>query len=375
MQKARCVLRFPIAKSRRQYWVDIMVHDRYKARSRGPETMKNQKLVSVVIPTFNRAATLSETIESVLHQTHADFEIVIADDGSIDGTEALIRGQYSGNDRIRYYRQGHTGAAAARNLGLGQARGEYIAFLDSDDLWHKKKLEWQLQALDAVPDAGLVWSDFDVIDGQGEKTHERHLRSMYRGYRYFPVLDELFEGDLSIQAGHRVYWSDRFFSAISLGNLIHGSTVIFTRARREQIGYLSHLKNGEDHDYFMRAAKAGRVAFLDAVTMDYRMGQDDAISANTKHYAMAEALIFLLERTHREEGKDIKISKAIVQDCFAGAYAWAGRERLKRGESRLARAHFKKSLRHKPSLSSLKYWAAAHLSPTARKLALSLLGR
>lgn len=331
--------------------------------------MKNSKLVSVVIPTFNRATVLPAAIDSVLQQTYENLEIVIADDGSIDGTEALIRGRYAGTDKIRYFSQRNTGAAAARNLGLSQARGEYLAFLDSDDLWHKDKLDWQIQALDAVPDAGLIWSDFDVIDGEGRKTHDRHLREMYQGYHYFPNLDELFEGEITIDSRLKIYWSDRFFSAISLGNLIHNSTVVLTRTRREQIGYLSHLKIGEDHDYFMRAAKAGRVAFLDSVTMSYRMGQDDAISANKNLYAVAEAFIFLLERTHREDGNRIRISKAMVQDCFAKAYAWAGRERLKRGETTIARAHFKKSLRHKPSLSSLKYYAAAHLSPTARNLA------
>ena len=79
---------------------------------------------------------------------------------------------------------------------------------------------------------------------------------------------------------------------MSIGNLIHNSTVVLTRARREQIGYLSHLKIGEDHDYFLRAARAGRVAFLDAVTMSYRMGEGDAVSADQESLCGRRGIYF-----------------------------------------------------------------------------------
>jgi glycosyltransferase involved in cell wall biosynthesis len=102
--------------------------------------------VSVVIPTYNRAGTVSRAIESVLAQTVTDLEVIVVDDGSSDDTGDVL-GQTFG-DRIRYYPQANQGASVARNKGVEEARGEWIAFLDSDDLWEREKLEWQFKALE-----------------------------------------------------------------------------------------------------------------------------------------------------------------------------------------------------------------------------------
>lgn len=109
-----------------------------------------QNLVSVVIPTYNRAHCVRETLESVLSQTHQAYEIVIVDDGSTDGTSEALRPYY---DRIRYIYQDNHGLAHARNRGISEARGEWIAFLDSDDVWLPNKLEVQLQGVRNNPDA------------------------------------------------------------------------------------------------------------------------------------------------------------------------------------------------------------------------------
>lgn len=102
--------------------------------------------VSVVIPTYNRADTVRGAIESVLAQTFSDLEVIVVDDGSSDDTGRILSDVFG--DRIRYYAQTNQGASVARNKGIEQARGEWIAFLDSDDLWEKEKLEWQLKALE-----------------------------------------------------------------------------------------------------------------------------------------------------------------------------------------------------------------------------------
>ena len=102
--------------------------------------------VSVVIPTYNRAAKVRNAIESVLAQTVTDLEVIVVDDGSSDGTGKIL-GETFG-DRIRYYAQANQGVSVARNKGIEEARGEWIAFLDSDDLWEKEKLEWQFKALE-----------------------------------------------------------------------------------------------------------------------------------------------------------------------------------------------------------------------------------
>jgi glycosyltransferase involved in cell wall biosynthesis len=102
--------------------------------------------VSVVIPTYNRADKVRDTIASVLAQTFSDLEVIVVDDGSSDDTARILSEAFG--DRIRYFRQANQGASVAQNKGIAESRGEWIAFLDSDDLWEKDKLEWQLIALD-----------------------------------------------------------------------------------------------------------------------------------------------------------------------------------------------------------------------------------
>lgn len=106
--------------------------------------MKTNPLVSVIIPTYNRAALICETIDNVFQQTYRNFELIVVDDGSTDETQSRLR-KYG--DRIRAVTQTHAGAAAARNRGIEVARGEIIAFQDSDDLWQPSKLERQVTLL------------------------------------------------------------------------------------------------------------------------------------------------------------------------------------------------------------------------------------
>lgn len=102
-------------------------------------------MISVILPTYNRRALLMRALRSVLDQTHADLECIVVDDGSTDGTEAAVRAL--SDPRIRYVHQENAGACAARNHGVDLAQGAYIAFQDSDDVWHAEKLEKQLALL------------------------------------------------------------------------------------------------------------------------------------------------------------------------------------------------------------------------------------
>jgi O-antigen biosynthesis protein len=113
--------------------------------------------ISIVLPTFNRASMVGRSIRSALGQTRGDFEILVVDDASTDDTEAAVAA--IGDSRIRYLRHArNAGACAARNTGIGEARGDYIAFLDSDDEWAPEKLELQVEALERsdLPGAGIV---------------------------------------------------------------------------------------------------------------------------------------------------------------------------------------------------------------------------
>ncbi len=120
-----------------------MMRPQAKVRRKSEENIPASRvpLVSVVIPTYNYAEYLPQAIESVLNQTFLDFEIVVVDDGSTDDTPSVVR-QFG--DRIRYVRQENRGNACARNRGMAEARGQWLCFLDADDLWEPRKLELQL---------------------------------------------------------------------------------------------------------------------------------------------------------------------------------------------------------------------------------------
>lgn len=133
-------------------------------------------LVSVIIPTFNSAAYLTEALRSVAAQTHRNLEIIVVDDGSTDGTEALVKGAFPD---ARYLGQANSGAGAARNLGAQSARGDLFAFLDADDFWAPEKLALQLARLEREPAVDLVF-------GKIQQFHSPELSEEWRARIHCP---------------------------------------------------------------------------------------------------------------------------------------------------------------------------------------------
>jgi glycosyltransferase involved in cell wall biosynthesis len=135
--------------------------------------------VSVIIPTYNRAAKVRDTIESVLAQTVTDLEVIVVDDGSSDGTGKILEETFG--DRIRYYAQANQGASVARNKGVEEARGEWIAFLDSDDFWEADKLEWQFKALARfTPQCSACYTDVRFLNHSETRTMFQMAENSYR---------------------------------------------------------------------------------------------------------------------------------------------------------------------------------------------------
>jgi len=118
-------------------------------------------LVSVIIPTYNRAQYICEAVKSVLRQTFSDFELIVVDDGSVDNTKEILT-PYLGI--VKYIYQNNSGIAAARNAGIEMSRGEFIAFLDSDDLWVRDKLQLQVHLLRQQSKLAMVYADYCIFD-------------------------------------------------------------------------------------------------------------------------------------------------------------------------------------------------------------------
>ncbi|KAA9013014.1 glycosyltransferase family 2 protein [Sphingobium limneticum] len=153
--------------------------------------MSEEQLVSIVIPAFNGASTIDETLRSVRSQSHRALEIIVVDDGSRDNTAAIVTAHAAVDPRIRLIRIANGGVAAARNRGWQEARSDLIAFVDADDLWAPDKIARQLEAMAAAgPQCGLVYCWHAKIDVNSHVTDNRE-RPMREGR----VLDHLFRGN------------------------------------------------------------------------------------------------------------------------------------------------------------------------------------
>jgi glycosyltransferase involved in cell wall biosynthesis len=140
--------------------------------------MQAPPLVSVITPAYNVADFLGEAIDSVLAQTEGDFEYLIVDDGSTDGTDRIVRAYAERDPRIRLVSAGHRGSSGARNLGIQQARGTYIAFLDGDDRWHPQFLARGVRELTGAPaHVGVVFCQSRVMNEDGHVYWRRHRRA------------------------------------------------------------------------------------------------------------------------------------------------------------------------------------------------------
>jgi teichuronic acid biosynthesis glycosyltransferase TuaG len=197
-------------------------------------------LVSVLMPAFNAAGHIAESIESVLGQTFGGWELVVVDDGSTDNTAEVVRRFVAADARVRYVRRPNGGQAAARNTGLGEARGRLIAFLDADDLWLPEKLEAQLAVLEEK-NMDLVYTDGYIFSNDGAESPEERFHILpgeARGVEMFRVL----------------------FTSNRIGTL----SVLVKRSALDAVGLFDEdraYQNCEDYDLWMRLAKRDAVFY------------------------------------------------------------------------------------------------------------------
>lgn len=143
---------------------------------------QSDPVVSVVIATNNRKVWLTEALESVFAQTYKDYEVIVVDDGSEDGTSDYLKERYG--NRIRLFRTEGTNGPTAKNFGASYARGRYIGFLDDDDLWYPEKLEKQVAYMEAAPDnVAIVGSGCDHINAEGQPIWKENIPPSRLNYR------------------------------------------------------------------------------------------------------------------------------------------------------------------------------------------------
>jgi GT2 family glycosyltransferase len=314
------------------------------------------KLVSVVIPTHNRAYCVFLAIDSVRDQSHKNWEVVLVDDGSTDDTAVVISARYGNDPRVRYIYQTNAGVSAARNAGIRASRGDYVAFLDSDDVWKPWKLEVQLACFQFFPEVGMVWTNFEAVDAARNVVSPRFLTTMYRAYNQFASFENLFEKSLNLSdvmepiagpdSGARVYVGN-IYSSMLLGNLVHTSTVMVSRERIEKVKEFDETLtlSGEDYDFHFRTCKGGEVCLVDVSSTEYQVDYNDQLTQYGKQVAL-NALKTVNQAIAREKGTGVFSSHAIDY-VLAKNHAWAAQECLESNDYSGVRIHSLLSLRHK----------------------------
>lgn len=301
--------------------------------------MKSRITVSAVIPVFNCEAFIPDAIRSVRAQTYPVHEIIVVDDGSTDGTPALVPSL--GAD-IHYLRQPNAGPSAARNRGVAAATGELIAFLDADDQWVRSKNERQIQIMERNSEVALVAADMAEIDIQGSVK----IASVQKQHGMLECLKKL--------QGRPI---PNALAALLNKNFIPTGTVLVRRNILEQVGtFRSHIRYGEDLELWARIAASYSIACLPEVLMLRRRHGANATQATV---LMLSDLTKVMEAV-RSWGSDTLRSQGTNPDYLV-ARAWGdlGYWYFSSGDLTLARRAFCRSFKEKPSLRSLFYWVCS----------------
>jgi glycosyltransferase involved in cell wall biosynthesis len=271
--------------------------------------------VTAIIPTYNRARFVSEAIDSVLAQSRPVDEIIVVDDGSTDDTPERLK-KY-GNS-IRYIWQPNRGPAAARNRGIKEARGDFIAFQDSDDLWVPNKTERQLAFMHAHPDMeisfGLMANFAAPTD---EATPEIKNWAIYR--------------QLQANASHVT----DLFRILLQWNVVPTPTVLLRRSCFERIGYFREdMCQAEDYELWLRAAQLCRWGFVDSVLLHRRRHASNLIN----DWVTRKKLMVGFLQTMLDSGRNSEHAPLVRKNLSAAHYD-LGSYFAKRGAFHEAAAH------------------------------------
>lgn len=302
----------------------------------------SQPLVSVIIPTCNSAHYLPATLDAVFAQTWRDFEVLVVDDASTDDTEASLSPY---RERIRLLRRDERGGPArARNQALREARGEFIAFVDADDLWLPSKLERQVAWLQEHPDDAVVFTDYSVFDEAGclSESKKEECGGIPQG---------------------------RIFHDLLFGRFVAMSTVMLRRSCLDKVGLFDEeLTGAEDYNLYLRLAHDYSFGFLDEVLLDKRWHEGN-LSHNYGQMCGDEIINL------RKIAALFPDTPLPMRRLHAHTYFRFGHYDFSAGRFDIARTRFAQTIRQTPwNARAYAFWAASAM-PQSWRDRLSSLNR
>lgn len=268
--------------------------------------MITNPLVSVIIPAYKAEKYIEETIRSVLNQTYENVEIIVVNDGSPDNLESIVRKLQLEDDRLKYYKIKNLGVSYARNYGYSKSSGEYLAFLDADDVWLPNNLELKLKKFLEDDSFGLVHSDAQVFNS------ESHL------------LNEFLQGKEGFLLDDLLCWNGCCVPA--------PSSILVKRSVFETVkGFDENLSTSADKDFFIRVSSIAKIGRIEQVTWYYRVHENN-MSKNIT--LMEKDITYLYQKVSQ---MNLFKSEKFRKKCFSHTYWvlagswWKNAKNKKRG--------------------------------------------
>ena len=300
-------------------------------------------LVSAVITAYNAEKYIDATLQSVRAQTYSPLEIIVVDDGSADGTADIVKGRFPD---VQYIYQRNAGQPAARNAGIRHARGQFIAFVDSDDLWFPQKIARQIAWLDEHP---AVWCYCDCLYFREDPQHSL--------YRY------------SAQVHPR---SGRILESLLLGNFISSPTPMIRRDVLIEIGLWDEsVAIGEDWNMWLKIAARYPIEYVDGALAAYRVHSDNMTTGSSVTNILESNLSVLARGLAHLPGH----SHRFAEKARANIFFKVGLIYLKRGQEASGRRMIFRALRNDPLQPRFYAYQLASLMPPALVKAMNILRR
>jgi glycosyltransferase involved in cell wall biosynthesis len=320
--------------------------------------MNHRPLISVVIPTFNRTRQVQVALRSVVAQTYAEFEAIVIDDGSTDGTgEALqtLINQEGWNGRVRYFFRQNQGQSSARNMGIEKARGELVAFLDSDDIWLPEKLEWQVLALERFKDTCCACiTDARLVDNLGMDT----LAFRESGKPYEETMGIDFDAVTNLVKCRDPFWV---------------STLMVRTDFIRQLGWFDdQIGYAEDHDLLFRISLATSFCYVNMPLASLDRSKSPE-GSNCRPWDEVEVRLrgsqMMFEKWLKLDSKlPPDVRKTVIQNLRNVYSAWANWH-LEHERYEEARHAVSKAMEYEPTTNLAIKWTLTHVAPSfARRI-------
>jgi glycosyltransferase involved in cell wall biosynthesis len=270
-----------------------------------------QEKVSVIIPTYNRAKFIANAVESVRNQDYENIEIIIVDDGSIDDTQAVVKRLKKENPYIYYFQNERSkGPSGARNTGILKATGDYITFLDSDDIWLKNHLKDGMDIVQQYPSIDVLFANFSIYDLHTN----RHLSDWFDQKKIFHTLKSS-QLSPTVRLLH-----DNLFAALIQENFFHLASSIIRRPMLKEILFDESIRYSEDRDFAISLYKQSNASFALRKNPVFICYMHDSNLCNTgdnrNRKEVAEAHLYLFIKYMRLYDLS-KHEKKILRKCLA----------------------------------------------------------